>query len=408
MSRLTERARSRSGIGADYARAWARQICLRNPHAKAVLMALANYMNEDGSAYPGIATIARDTDLSEDTVVGRLKWMSELGLIALFKCWIDENGRRNHDGRGRVTSSEIRFLFDVDVDEIEEKIEANAKPQALRGAALESAKSIRDQDVTSPRHGREQTPVDESVLSQGLAPGQPPPPAARTEELEQDSPQKPPLPDEPAPPIEQNEVTPYERFSEVYGEGSVRPERARSLWRALSEAERDLAIRAARGYRAQRAAAKKSLMDPERFLRDPNLWREFASKPAASAADMRTVPSASPEGRAIRCLGRLSGKTPFVSQSNGQDVIFAKAAPATPQILALSRCVDDSGREVVRWVKVGIDSNAFGAWRDLIGKTTGLRPFVRYAETTIAVPAEWPPRADGSWPEFELSLQRAG
>ena len=72
----------------------------------------------EGTAYPGTSTLARDTDISEDTVVKRLRWLAEIGAIALFKCWRDENGQRNYEGRGKPTSSEIRFLFDADVEEI--------------------------------------------------------------------------------------------------------------------------------------------------------------------------------------------------------------------------------------------------------------------------------------------------
>lgn len=408
---MTEKARSRARIGADYARSWAREICLKNPYAKAVMLAVANYMNEDGSAYPGIGTIARDTDISEDTVVQRLRWLEKIGAIALFKCWVDENGRRNYDGRGRVTASEIRFLFEADVEEIEAAAVSDSRPQTLRGAAKQSAKASGDNeqadDAISPRHGREQTPVDESVISTGLAPDQPPPAAARTEEQEVYPPKSPPSADEADAPREPETGTPYGTFSEVYGEGSVRPEKAHHRWQALSETERQLAIRAARAYRTQRQAAKKALMDPARFLADPALWNEFASKPTADAAAMRAVPIASLEGRAVTCLWRLSGRSPFTFQSGDGPMISVKGN-ASPQVLALARCVDDAGRQAGQWTRVEVGSQPFGAWRELLGKAIGRPPWVRPGQSSIDVPAEFPPRADGSWPEFTEQLEKAG
>jgi len=189
-------SRSHTRIGSDEARKWARKLRLNNPYAKSVIVAAANYVNENGVAYPGIETLSQDTDISEETVIGRLRWCESIGAIALFKNWVDENGVRNRDGRGRVTSSEIRFLMDVDPDVIEVNATAKSATRSLRGAALraheakgpdchDDAASPRPhgeqtQELApeiSPRHQREQNPV-----SPRLAPDQPPPPATRTDE----------------------------------------------------------------------------------------------------------------------------------------------------------------------------------------------------------------------------------
>ena len=160
----------RERLGADIARVWARELQLGNPAAKAVMLAVANYMNEDGAAWPGVATIARDTCLSEETVVKRLRWLEGIGAVALFKCFLDANGRRSYDSENhrKPTSSEIRFQFDADVNEIEAKAQADLKTQSLRGAALKSHNG----DV-STRHQR-------GLNEDDLAPDQPPvsPPAS--------------------------------------------------------------------------------------------------------------------------------------------------------------------------------------------------------------------------------------
>src|SRR5262249_53899623 len=145
----------------DQARHWVRNLRLRNPTAKAILQMAANYMNEDGSAWPSLETLARDTEFSEDTIASRLKWADTIGVISLIKNWIDEHGTRNREGNGRPTSSEIRFMLDGDVEEIEAKALASSKPHALRGAARASHEGRCDTD----NHGASPNDSDDSGIS---------------------------------------------------------------------------------------------------------------------------------------------------------------------------------------------------------------------------------------------------
>lgn len=184
------RRKPRARIGSDQAMTWARGLRLNNPYANSILRAVAIYMNEDGTAYPGIATIAADTCIAEETITARLKWCESIGAITLRKCWIDENGRRIYEkpqNRGRPTSSEIRFNFDADPEQIAANAIGASKPKALRGAALVSHEA----KAVSPRPDGEQTPEistrpgrEQIRVSSRLAPDQPPPPAARSLEVE--------------------------------------------------------------------------------------------------------------------------------------------------------------------------------------------------------------------------------
>lgn len=405
MKSLAEKSRSRSRLGADTARVWARELCLGNPYAKSVLLAVANYMNEDGAAWPGISTISRDTDISEDTVIGRLRWLENIGAIALFKCWVDEHGRRNYDGRGRVTSNEIRFLFDADLEVVEANAQGDKKPTVLRGAALESHEAKAE---ASPRQQREPDEIREQGVSTGLAPEQLPTPAARTEELKPDTPLPPNSSGDPAaehPPPESE--FPYERFAEAYGEGSVRPQRARTLWEALTDSERKIAIRGARCYRVQRLSSKKALIDPERFLRNRELWIEFGNRAAALPGERELVATATVEGRAWRCLWKLTGLSPPPVQSGGQ-TCYSVPSPMPQQLLVLAACVDDGGNEVGQWCDVEPGSSEVGAWRELISKTISRGLAVRSDDRRARVPAPFPPRVDGSWPELNSCLQKTG
>lgn len=283
-------ARSRTRIGADEARAWARKLRLHNPYAKSILNVVANYMNEDGAAWPGIETLHLDTDIAEETIISRLRWCESIGAIALFKRWVDENGRRNGDGRGRVTSTEIRFLFDADLDEIEANALGTMKPRPLRGAARASHEG----KAISPRPDGEQTEEpsprpdgEQTEAGPRLAPEQPPPPATRTEELEskEDSP-LPPKGGEPQQSIDQQseakespKVASWQRFERAWSEPILRQSIARQVWSALTESEEEIAIRAAKGYVVHRRSQKKppNVINAHTFLRERDAWVGFAA-----------------------------------------------------------------------------------------------------------------------------------
>ena len=81
-----------------------------DPNAKTVLRALALYVNGEGSCFVGIDQLSDDTDLSADTVRRRLVWLEQIGAIVRLTQWLDENGRRNSEGRGKRTSDEIRLF----------------------------------------------------------------------------------------------------------------------------------------------------------------------------------------------------------------------------------------------------------------------------------------------------------
>src|SRR4051794_37561610 len=101
-------------IGSDRARVWARELPLRNCGAKAILLALANYVDDDGSSCVSLATLASDTDQSEATVRRKLQWLEGLGVVARFSRWIDDAGRVNQEGKGRRTWDRIRPIYDID------------------------------------------------------------------------------------------------------------------------------------------------------------------------------------------------------------------------------------------------------------------------------------------------------
>src|SRR6266852_8705718 len=111
--------RHKRRIASDKAHAWARSVPLDNPYGKTVLRALTLYVNGEGCCFVGLDQLSSDTDLSVDTVRRRLLWLERVGAIVRIPQWIDSNGRRNGDGKGKRTTDEIRLLIDADLDEIE-------------------------------------------------------------------------------------------------------------------------------------------------------------------------------------------------------------------------------------------------------------------------------------------------
>lgn len=394
--------RARERIGADKARVWARELDLRNPYAKSILLAIANYMNEDGSAFPGTPTISRDTDISEETVTKRLKWLEQIGAIAIFKCWVDENGRRNHDGRGRPTSSEVRFLFDADCEAIEESARNSIEAKPLRGAAA----AAHDARI-SPRPDGELNQESDSEVSSPLAPYQPPPgrdPHIEDSNLEgEDSPQSPPLPSGEAhgsasapsgdSPLDDRSLAAWlAKFRATYPEPSNRPGVVASLASGLTEIERALAQRGAEGVRAQRDRAvrekrrPKPIVDAAKFLGDPALWAEYArfAPPPPPPEIFVAFGSLEWRARAVRaaiCGARMPGPADIIG--HGRGAIFHREAD--PRTFALADYANESGSVDTRdWPIIektihGADGKAhmtpeFAAWGECIKEWTGYWP----------------------------------
>jgi hypothetical protein len=67
------------------ATAWAAKQATGSPSRKLLLLALANYADASGRAYPSQETLARDTEQSVDTVQRQIKQLVNLGLIRVEK-----------------------------------------------------------------------------------------------------------------------------------------------------------------------------------------------------------------------------------------------------------------------------------------------------------------------------------
>ncbi|WP_456685766.1 hypothetical protein, partial [Bradyrhizobium sp. P5_C11_2] len=133
---MTTAKRRARRIAADEAHSWARNLHLRNLPASVILRTLSLYVDGEGFAFVAIPTLAEDCDgMSTDTVRRRLVWLEQVGAIARQPQWLDENGVRNGEGRGRRTTDKIRLMFDADPD----AIEARAQGREVDSDIIENA-----------------------------------------------------------------------------------------------------------------------------------------------------------------------------------------------------------------------------------------------------------------------------
>lgn len=383
----------RRRFASDEAHAWARNLQLRNPYAKSVLRAIALYTNDEGSCIAGIPTLADDTDLSEDTVRKRLKFLEEIGAIVRLPRWLDENGRSNTEGRGKRTTDDIRMLIDADVDAIEARARGEDPDDEGDGEAEFSPRS--QQGLNHAPETVSPVPVvgQPSHCSEGL-----------TSEPEPESSPQPPSGGSP-------DIEGWKEFEADWEEAILRQSLAQQVWAALSPAERLLARAGARGYVASLKSQRKppNRIGAHLFLRERDAWSRYATQdPAAKGVSITGVPVDSAEGKALAAMYAVARSRLFENQKR-----YVYRGEITPQVQAFA---DAPARSDWVWID---GSQQLGAWSAFLAAhvfgarppmltTRGVGPDQR---TGIYAPWPWPPRKDGSLstapPEGTLSDQDA-
>jgi hypothetical protein len=408
--------RRRDRIGADQARVWARQLELRNPHAKAILLAVANYMNEDGSAWPGVTTISRDTDLAEETVRRRMVWLEQIGAIALFKRWRDENGVANYDGNGKITSSEIRFLFDADVAEIERRARGDTTSSPVHGTGLTPNRSPLPHtgltaeaspvpgtglNPASPPPVPQQPPTDEAP-EQGEIAGA----ATGYEDLElanSELSNNPPYPPSGGAPLlfDDRREGRFQAFRSAYPIPLTDERRTREVFGVITDHELDDVVTGSLGYAAfLKAEADRGrprpAKDAHRWLSNRQ-WTGYiaAGQHAEEVAQWRHIDEGSEQWVAweifYRCCGRLGFSDHQISGLEPKRRAFVPCA--WPPV---GRGLNPDQRT---WKIAFHGTGQFAAWcrrlqelpKTAIGTPSRKDPADDRLKASLLVPTEWPP-----------------
>ncbi len=385
-------------------------------NAKSILMAIANYMNEDGAAWPGLATLSRDTDITEDTIASRLSWCEHIGIIVVLKCWVDEHGRRNYEKRGRPTSSEIRFQFDADIDRVEEAARATKGERPLRGAAAKAHASRGSTEAISDGAETELSDSEDSEFSTRrpggltnealppastqLAPNQPPPAAVRSLESESESTPLPPEDGGSGPAIEETGSEPswpheesWQRLKRAWDDPISSPDICRDLWAAFTDVERERFIRVVRGYLAWRLKQSRLPLrcNLQKLMRARDSWPEYEKLAGPDPALRTFVTENSVEHRALQVIARIGRWTlpTIIFDDNQGQRGWWKARPLKPDELAMEIFADKPAEQ---WATLDRGTKPFYAWSDRLFDWTGKRP------DEPCVPCLFPPRKDGSFP----------
>lgn len=404
---------SRRRIGSDEARAWARKLSLNNALAKGLLQFVCNYVSDDGVATVSLETLSEDSEQSVATVRRRLRWLEEMGVVALLPRWIDGDGRVNYDGRGRQVCSDIRLNLDLDLIELAMRTSDGqalgddaAGPAEIRGSQQQPLNSepggIRQQPlnpvrgisvgvpVESPPIGseesslkKESTPKSPSVPEASGAPQQAPPPAERPQggiQGEQAAAPEPPGLDRLirnfSNPALVNRAKTLKEFLNLSAEDQHKAE--------------DIAARFAADCRRLKKAPKRLHL----WLRD----RDFANYVGSTGA-LRFVPAKDPGGGAVRVLAALLGNITVPSHWGGRDEGGGAYGywlwfELEPRFLGLAQ----AQAERHRWPEFRVGSQHHGAWQSFVDAIMGpeRRKHLPTERGVFRAPWPWPPRVDGT------------
>ena len=411
-------------ISSAEALAWALNLRLRNTTAKFILCALSQYVDGDGICFVSIASIAEDTELSDQTIRSRLAWLEEVGVIARSPQWIDEFGNRNSTGKGRRTSDNIRLMVALNQDQIEERTQNKSR------------KTPSEVDPQNHQEG-EIDPQNLTLSAEEGPPALPPhlPSALPSNcvgglisepEPEPESPPKGPPPGDLREADLDSGIKEPEHFLEFWraypGHEAMSRFRALEVFVTMSEAEQVHARAASPMLAAVLEKLKRRPRDAHKWLAEKG-WQEFpqAKLPSPSAIPKRRMIKGY-ELAAVMIALRIANLPPLSvvntrQEDSGEtaDCSFW-AMPIEPDLLALARF----SRDASIWEAVIEGGQQFAAWRDrlrawtgreietlkiwqephnpeihsLAGSDPAFRP--RKFVNGLRVPTPWPPRKDGT------------
>ncbi|MHC2241508.1 helix-turn-helix domain-containing protein [Bradyrhizobium elkanii] len=413
---MTTAKRRARRIAADEAHSWARNLRLRNIQAKILLSMLTLYVDAEGACFVSIPALAEDCELSPQTVRRRLAWLQEIGAISRHDQWIDDQGNRNGNGRGKRTTDKIRLLYDVDPYLIEARAAGRAIAEDFDETTAEDGEisptcQIGLNPEVSPALGLRQP----YHLGKGLI--------SEPEPEPEDPPKSPSggLPDDRRT-IEEGEPAGFaSAFDGYVGHEVMRRDLALEEFRLLTQEDRGWCGHAVPLYMAKlRELKQRRPMNFHLWVRTRG-FREFPAPGAApakpAAPQRRFVQGDELKGLAVATQIAERRELRTIRDQELGDGVWTQLAPQA-DLAAMARF---ASAERDAWEVVDLGTPQFAAWRDRLAVWTGaepqaerifLEPFdptvhgvsaanpnfrLRKSKQGFRVPAPWPPRRDGTW-----------
>jgi len=419
----TEEKKRKRRIASDEAHAWARNLRLKNPYAKMILMDLSHHVDGEGFCFVGLSSVAEDCELALETIRKRLTWLEEIGAIARFPQWIDENGRRNGEGRGKRTTDKIRLMLDANDDDIEALARGDRPPEDDGEPSEISPPS--DEPVRGLNQPAEDAPETVSPLPApqlgvywpptcvgGLTPSN-----LNLEPEPEDSPPSPPsVPradagegvedsNGQASEPDTDDLAGWQEFKKAYeadGDTIVKTSLPMTLFRALNIEQRALLTKAARGLvfarRQQKSTRPKPA--PQTFIRETESWESWATHAPPLAAEFHRIEPESIEAVAYLNICRFARAVR--PREIGGAYILRRAM--LPSEVAFKDIPADKAWGFVE------ASNQIASWMDFLHPLLGhvaRRPLIEEHRINgvlrkgFLAPWPWPPLKDGTpvpWP----------
>lgn len=389
---------------------WARKIFVGDPYGKSVLRAIADYADENGYAFPSLSRLADDCDLSVDSVRRRIKLLEEIGIIVTFRCWMDEHGKRNSDGRGRETSRDIRLPLDL------VRTRETADPDGV-DAAEEGVPLANSHPPLASGEGGQQLGRPSSRARGGVALGPPPNELPSNKE---DTPKSPQGGVEAENEISEEVKRRFDYFLiNCLGYRTQDAGRPLAMFTVLSEAEQIACAAASPLHAAELTKAKKKSLDAWKLIRE-RFWIRYPEARLPERAHDPVWVDEGPDIDALRVLARIGDLTaPRLVHDEVKGPGLMRRLPVLDDLRALAHFAGD---DLLDWFIAEPDTREYNAWRHRVHDWTGAWIEARIVmrrgthvlnlpsgpteaqnrQRGIPVPCRWPPKKDGTiYPDDE-------
>lgn len=369
---------------------WAMEQATGCPWTQCLLYVVADAANPDGICWPSADWMAEKSQQSRATVYRRLGELRDMGLLALFPRFIDDEGKVHYEGASgrRQTSPEIRLIFSIKVDLPRKRVRRNP-----------------DENDDDGEGGVSLSATGESPLSDSppvAAERQPPSHCSDSEKNrnlnQEDSPQPPKGGGQAINEELEDDIT---EFGRNYPAPITNMPRLRTVLAAIPRPQRRrIVTTAAKGYASyirecDQKKKPRAVKDADRWVAS-GMWEGYvaAGERSEAAARKTHVEVDSQAGKAWAVLHRIAHVHPFETAG----FYLLPDAPSA-RLLALASPPPEQD-----WAFITPDQiNQCGAWDEFVreclhGKSrppliTERNPGGRRG---FYAPWAWPPRVDGS------------